>query len=106
MKFNWTLVEFKSDELLLKLDFEHKNYVSSNSAADRIKVTIYGLDFFVDTRYNFMRVPTVLNLATLPPMCFESELADAVSTAKSVQSTMSSTLIANTAVTFLLAGPL
>ena len=48
LKFDWTLVEFTSRELVLKLDFEHKNYVSSNTPGDQIKATIYGLDF-VDT---------------------------------------------------------
>ena len=34
LKFNWNFVEFKSTELILQLDFEHKNYVSSNTPPD------------------------------------------------------------------------
>lgn len=29
LKLNWTFVEFKSTELLIQLNFEHVNYVSS-----------------------------------------------------------------------------
>ena len=30
LKFNWTFVEFKVTEMLIQLDFENKNYVSSH----------------------------------------------------------------------------
>ena len=37
LKFNWTLVEFQVTQLLIKLDFENLNYVSShNSDRDQI----------------------------------------------------------------------
>ena len=45
LNFDWTIVDFKSDELVLKVDFEHSNYVSTSNPADQIKVTIYGLNF-------------------------------------------------------------
>jgi hypothetical protein len=41
--FNWTFIEFKSTELLLKLDFENQNCVSShNMYPEQIYLTIYG----------------------------------------------------------------
>jgi len=43
-------------------------YVSSNTQADQIRVTIYGFSYFADTLGNFMKVPTVLNSVNLPKM--------------------------------------
>ena len=43
LKFNWTFLEFKTTEMLIQLDFENKNYVSSHSSdKDQIQLTIYG----------------------------------------------------------------
>jgi len=46
-KFNWTFVDFKPNELLIQLNFEHLNYISSkNTHPDSMKVTIYGSHYF------------------------------------------------------------
>ena len=46
-RFNWTFVNFTEQELLIQLDFEHLNYISSRlSDPDSIQVTIYGIQFF------------------------------------------------------------
>jgi hypothetical protein len=43
LNFTWSLVEFQVTQLLIQLDFENQNYVSShNSNKDQIQVTIYG----------------------------------------------------------------
>ena len=54
LKFNWSFVDYKPRELTLKLAFENSNYVSTNTPADFLKITIYGFEYFVDTVGNFM----------------------------------------------------
>lgn len=54
LKFNWSLIDFKQTELLIKLDFANRPYVSSNVPFDKFKVTIYGLDYFVDVSGNYI----------------------------------------------------
>ena len=45
-QFNWTFVNYTQSELLIQLDFEHLNYISSRNAdPDSIKATIYGIKF-------------------------------------------------------------
>ena len=106
LKFDWSLVSFKPTEILIKLDFENKKYVSSHAQADHIRVSIYGLEFFVDMSGNFMKVPTILNLARLPSMAPESEISSAQSHADTSKSTMQVAFIANTVVTVIISGPL
>ena len=50
-RFNWTFVNYTQQELLIQLNFEHLNYISSRriSDPDSIQVTIYGIQFFQDT---------------------------------------------------------
>ena len=46
---NWTLVAFKSYEMLIQLNFTNKKYVSSHDLSkDSIKMTIYGQSLFQD----------------------------------------------------------
>ena len=43
-KFNWTFVDFTPRELLVQIDFENPNYISSNKGdPDSIKLIIYGV---------------------------------------------------------------
>lgn len=68
LDFNWTLVNFTNVELLIQLNFEHLNYVSSHAANyDSIKLIIYGWPMFADLNGNYMRPPTVLIPKEIPP---------------------------------------
>ena len=59
--FNWTIVEFKQNELLIQLNFDHISYISSkNGYPDSIKLTIHGIQYFADSLGNLMFFPTEL----------------------------------------------
>ena len=74
-RFNWTFVNYTQQELLIQLDFEHLNYISSRiSDPDSIQVTIYGIQFFQDTLGNLMLPRTILNLKELPPLASKSAI--------------------------------
>ena len=74
-KFNWTYVDFTPSELLIQLDFEHINYISSNNGnPDSIKLTIYGIQFFADRMGNFMYPPTLVEPKSLPPLATKREV--------------------------------
>jgi hypothetical protein len=69
LKFNWTLVEYQPAQLLIQLDFENQNYVSSHSSdRDQIQITIYGFQLFADSLGNFFCPPTVLGPKDLPTL--------------------------------------
>ena len=84
LHFNWTLIEFQVTQLLIQLDFENKNYVSShNSAREQIQVTIYGNQLFADSLGNLMSPSTVLSPKYLPQMASAEKMAAAQSQANS-----------------------
>lgn len=63
LNFNWSLVEYKTSELVLKLDFENKHVVSSHCMqTDAIRVTIYGYQLFADSLGNYMHPETILKV--------------------------------------------
>ncbi len=69
-------------QLLIQLDFENKNYVSShNSYRDQIEITIYGFQMFADSLGNLFTPPTVLTAKYLPTMTSAAKLASAQSAA-------------------------
>jgi hypothetical protein len=90
-RFNWTLVSYTQQELLIQLDFEHPNYISSRiSDPDSIQVTIYGIQFFQDTLGNFMLPWTILKLKELPPLASKSAIQEAIELVKNTQTTVAS----------------
>ena len=43
-RFNWTFVNYTQHELIIQLDFEHLNYISSRlQDPDSIQATIFGI---------------------------------------------------------------
>jgi len=67
LDFNWTFVNFTATELLIQLDFQNLNYVSShNQDPDAIKLTIYGFQLFADIYGSLMMPATVLRPKFLP----------------------------------------
>ena len=67
MKFNWTLVNFTTNELLIQLDFEDLSYISSASGyPDSLNLTITRGRHFADIRGNLMPSPTALQQKALP----------------------------------------
>ena len=90
-RFNWTFVNYTQHELLIQLDFEHLNYISSRiSDPDSIRVTIYGIQFFQDTLGNFMLPRTILNLKELPPLASKFAIQQAIELVKNTQTTVAS----------------
>lgn len=69
-------------------------------------MTIYGFDFFLDTKGNFIQVPTVLNVMKLPQMATESELSSILDFAEVVKSTIQAALFVNTATSIFISGSL
>ncbi len=68
MKFNWTVIDFTYKELLIQLNFENPNYISSTYAyPDSIQASIFGVQFFKDNLGNIMFPPTILKVKALPP---------------------------------------
>jgi hypothetical protein len=107
LKFNWTFVEFKTMEMLIQLDFENINYVSShNLDKDSIQLTIYGFQLFADILGNYMLPPTVLKIKALPLMASQSEAAAAQSLADNAKGAMQSVMLVNTLVSLVISGPL
>jgi hypothetical protein len=100
-KFNWTFVHYTSGELLIQLNFEHINYISSqNLYPDSINVTIYGVPFFQDTLGNMMLSPTILNIKAIPPLASISAIQAAFEQVKKTQNT-----VASVVVMMLISGP-
>jgi hypothetical protein len=78
-RFNWTFVNYKQQELLIQLDFEHLYYISSRiSDPDSIQFTIYGIQFFQDTLGNLMLPRTILKLKELPPLASKSAIQETI----------------------------
>ena len=89
LKFNWTLVEYQTTQLLIQLDFENQNYVSSHSAdRDRIQVTIYGFQLFADSLGNFFSPPTILDPKELPTMISATKMVAAQGFADTAQNAL------------------
>ena len=74
LNFNWTFVEFKTTEMLIQLNFENINVVSSHGMhKDSIQITIYGFQMFADTLGNYMSPGTILKPKKLPMMMSKEE---------------------------------
>ena len=93
-RFNWTFVNYTQRELLIQLDFEHLNYISSRiSDPDSIQVTIYGIQFFQDTLDNLMLPRTILNLKELPPLASKSAIQETIELVKNTKNTLTSFVV-------------
>ena len=93
-RFNWTFVNYTQQELLIQLDFEHLNYISSRiSDPDSIQVTIYGIQFFQDTLGNLMLPRTILNLKELPPLASKSAIQEAIELVQNTKNTLTSFVV-------------
>ena len=100
-------MNYTREEFLIQLDFENKNYVSSNNAdRDSIQVTIYGFVLFIDTLGNFMNIPTVLKPKVLPQMASKEDLQSVEILATKSKEAMQAVVAANTFLTIVLQGPL
>lgn len=107
LQFNWTFISFTTSEMLIQLDFENKNYISShNGFPDSIQLTINGFMLFADSLGNFMQPLTVLKPKILPTLISQSEAAAVKKAAATAQGTIQSAMLVNTVVSLVISGPL
>lgn len=107
LNFNWTLINFTRTEFFIQLNFENKEYVSSNNAdRDSIQITIYGFVLFVDMLANFMYIPTVLKPKVLPQLTSKDQIEQGQFLAAKSKQAMQGVATANTLVTIVLKGPI
>ena len=93
-RFNWTFVNYTQHELLIQLDFEHLNYISSRiSDPDSIQVTIYGIQFFQDSLGNLMLPRTILELKELPPLASKSTIQESIELVTITKNTITSFVV-------------
>jgi hypothetical protein len=66
LQFNWKLLNFTSGELLIQLEFENPEYVSSNIYPDQLSIIVHGFYMFADKKGNYMMPEFVLNRKIVP----------------------------------------
>ncbi len=68
VRFNWSYADLTQKELLIQLDFDNSNYISTSTLnPDSIRMSIFGVNFFEDSHKNYISQPIVLDTRAIPP---------------------------------------
>lgn len=106
LHLNWTLINFTSSGLLIKLKFEHPEYVSSNFYPDTLEILVHGFYLFADKRGNFMQPEFEMNSKVIPRQVVEYVGLDIKTLTNTVGVAVVVLFASNFVITIFIAGPL